>query len=288
MAVEAFANRKYISKVLLGVSIKLCGVCPHLLLLPMIPIARKFGQKSVLASMGTFVDLTGKIFGCLTVVERGENSKDGATRWLCQCTCGNKNLVWALSLMSSNTKSCGCRGAKIINLNDRFGKLTIVRRIDRRTWECRCDCGTIKPILAKKLRREDGKGTKSCGCSRNWNARKLSIREYARQRLLVRYKRGTRMRGLKWELLDVEFSRMITEKCFYCATPPATEMVRQNEKFLHNGIDRKDSGEGYTPINSVPCCGVCNQMKSDIPFHEFVLHIRKINNNLVLGATSNG
>jgi hypothetical protein len=34
------------------------------------------------------LDLVGKKFGALTVVERSENSASGRTRWLCRCDCG--------------------------------------------------------------------------------------------------------------------------------------------------------------------------------------------------------
>ena len=48
--------------------------------------------------------------------------------------------------------------------NQRFGLLTAVKIIDkpgRCNWECICDCGNIKIILAESLK--SGK-TKSCGC----------------------------------------------------------------------------------------------------------------------------
>lgn len=53
-------------------------------------------------------ELTGQRFGRLTVVKRAENSKNGGTRWLCQCDCGNMVCVHACSLKQGDTKSCGC------------------------------------------------------------------------------------------------------------------------------------------------------------------------------------
>ena len=64
--------------------------------------------------MGKFIDLTGQVFGRLTVLRRGEDyvSKNGRRRigWLCSCSCGNPNIirVRAESLRSGETKSCGC------------------------------------------------------------------------------------------------------------------------------------------------------------------------------------
>lgn len=61
----------------------------------------------------SLIDLTGKKFGKLTVIEKTnkpENVKSTENFWLCQCSCENKTLikVVAHSLKSGNTKSCGC------------------------------------------------------------------------------------------------------------------------------------------------------------------------------------
>ena len=64
--------------------------------------------------MGTFVDLTGKIFERLTVKSRGPDyiSPKGnhVPRWWCECACGRQELVLVVgaSLKSGDTKSCGC------------------------------------------------------------------------------------------------------------------------------------------------------------------------------------
>lgn len=52
-------------------------------------------------------DLTGKKFGRLTVLEYC-CSKKGNPVWKCKCDCGNIVYVYAYSLKSGNTKSCGC------------------------------------------------------------------------------------------------------------------------------------------------------------------------------------
>ena len=58
-------------------------------------------------TMGKFIDLTGKRFGRLTVVERAEN-KNGYTMWKCKCDCGNETVVYGAHLSGGKTKSCGC------------------------------------------------------------------------------------------------------------------------------------------------------------------------------------
>lgn len=63
--------------------------------------------------MGKFEDLTGRRFGRLTVVERGEDvvySNDyHVTRWWCQCDCGSEpKLIRAGHLKNGAIRSCGC------------------------------------------------------------------------------------------------------------------------------------------------------------------------------------
>lgn len=53
------------------------------------------------------IDLTGKKFGRLFVVNRAD-SMNGHVRWLCKCDCGKECIVHGSSLKSGNTTSCGC------------------------------------------------------------------------------------------------------------------------------------------------------------------------------------
>jgi hypothetical protein len=73
------------------------------------------------------VDLTGRTFGRLTVVERGPNSTRDDVRWLCRCACGAAKLVPAADLRSGHTTSCGCysrerSGAQIGAFNRTHGQ----------------------------------------------------------------------------------------------------------------------------------------------------------------------
>ncbi|MDR0475049.1 MAG: hypothetical protein LBH43_15420 [Treponema sp.] len=59
--------------------------------------------------MGQFIDLTGKRFGRLTVIERAENGSRGNSRWACKCDCGKMIVIRADHLRSRQHKiSCGC------------------------------------------------------------------------------------------------------------------------------------------------------------------------------------
>ena len=60
--------------------------------------------------MPKLVDLTGKKFGFLTVIQRAQtNTKSGHAQWECECDCGNANIIVSGShLRSGHTQSCGC------------------------------------------------------------------------------------------------------------------------------------------------------------------------------------
>ena len=64
--------------------------------------------------MSKRIDLYGKKFGKLTVLDRAENSNNGHARWLCICECGNKTIVTSDSLRSGKTVSCGCHGKQML------------------------------------------------------------------------------------------------------------------------------------------------------------------------------
>lgn len=63
----------------------------------------------------------------------------------------------------------------------------------------------------------------------------------------------------------------ITSKpCTYCGGECLSELVGY-------GVDRIDSTKGYTLENSVPCCQICNAMKSNLELDLFLSHIDKVN-----------
>jgi hypothetical protein len=87
-------------------------------------------------------DLTGKTFGRLTVLEQAEDRVDAKgnhhARWLCECSCNEKNRVvvdGANLKKEKGTKSCGCLAKEIfkngigkyknnkyqLNLEDEYG-----------------------------------------------------------------------------------------------------------------------------------------------------------------------
>ena len=59
--------------------------------------------------MAKFNDLTGKLFGRLTAVERlPPHGKNTASMWACKCECGGTAIVCGTDLVNGHTMSCGC------------------------------------------------------------------------------------------------------------------------------------------------------------------------------------
>lgn len=57
-------------------------------------------------------DLSGKVFGKLTVLRRVSNIYGKSGTWVCQCECGKTTELATGRLTSGHTKSCGCLKAE--------------------------------------------------------------------------------------------------------------------------------------------------------------------------------
>lgn len=99
-----------------------------------------------------------------TVLERAyDKNKSKGAKWLCQCDCGTKKIVWGKYLRNGKSKSCGCsHNRKWVGA--RFGSL-VVTSIDKDKsniiYHCLCDCGNTVDIRGTSIYK-----VKSCGCSR--------------------------------------------------------------------------------------------------------------------------
>lgn len=72
--------------------------------------------------MAKFKDITGVKFHMLTPVERVKSTKSKRYSWLCKCDCGNTTILMSSSLVSGNTKSCGCFKINAPKLRTTHGK----------------------------------------------------------------------------------------------------------------------------------------------------------------------
>jgi len=86
--------------------------------------------------MGKFVDLTGKRFNRLVVVERDFTKGNKRTYWKCRCDCGNITTVDGVKLKSGSTKSCGCLNSE--NRKRHIENLTTHNMRHTRLYEIWC------------------------------------------------------------------------------------------------------------------------------------------------------
>ena len=152
-----------------------------------------------------------------------------------------------------------------------YGRLTVIGFTGRdkkgnSLWLCQCECGTKKVIASHQLRKNK-EPVRSCGCIRKYPKGVGSMRK-----LLYGYKRDAKRRDLCFQLTQDQFATITTQRCHYCGAYPLQCAGEPNHNgfYLYNGIDRINNDEGYTTDNVVPCCKVCNRMKTDMSRNLFL------------------
>lgn len=176
-------------------------------------------------------DLTGKIFGNLTVIKFSYINKYKKKVWECKCNCGNKKSVFATTgeLNSGNTKSCGCIAKKrIAELNKKykdedfigktFGRLKVIRKSSVRKngkiyWYCQCECGNYKDVQQQYLL--NGR-IKSCGCyasDKTIEFNKKTKKKYNTYDLTGEYGIGYTSKGEEF-YFDLEDYNLIKDYCW--------------------------------------------------------------------------
>lgn len=92
-----------------------------------------------------------------------------------------------------------------------------------------------------------------------------------------------RDKNREFNLTHDEFKEIVHSDCYYCGSKPQPQLQLQkysknSEHQPLNGVDRIDSLKGYSIDNCVPCCSLCNQMKSNLSQEIFLRQIEKIYN----------
>ena len=75
----------------------------------------------------------------------------------------------------------------------------------------------------------------------------------------------------KWDLTDEQAISLFKSKCHYCPRIPS--------EGDWNGIDRVINELHYFWMNVVPCCIICNNMKKNLSYHNFINQCKKISEN---------
>ncbi len=109
--------------------------------------------------MGDFIDITGKKFGHLTVIERVINLDNfinkKTVRFLCKCDCGNEKICESHPLRMGWVKSCGCNLKFTEEEDEKRCKIKLIRscHIDPTTgcWEWKkSTCGGYGMVTYKR------------------------------------------------------------------------------------------------------------------------------------------
>ena len=217
------------------------------------PIARSSLTSGASRSCGCSMgkrreDLTGRVFGKLTVVEYA-GTNGFVSYWRCKCECGNETVVQRGSLIRGATRSCGCLAhgrqakgtAKMDIIGKRFGRLTVIafdgirgRRISY--WRCRCDCGN--EIILPRSNLLSG-STKSCGCLQKERREKPITKHGASKTKL--YRKWCNLKSQYKSNLCAEWMDFIAFKDWALSNG-----YSENERlYLH----RKDPDREFSPSN---------------------------------------
>lgn len=243
-------------------------------------------------------DLSGMKFGRLTVVSYAGSQSGRKAMWLCKCDCGAEVVKRGDTIQTRNT-GCGgptCMRSKKNNYpstGDKFGMLTAMsfsktnKKGGGLYWLFQCDCGN--QVSRRWHQVKTGK-LDHCGCQ---SLKKLVTARYGKNNrsamalidVYKQYKSRAKAKHRDFTLSLQQFILLICSNCFYCGQPPSNTHVTRKRKFLtlppevtYNGIDRYDSGLGYTPENSVTACKICNYAKRDTDILTFLEWAKRVSN----------
>ena len=136
-------------------------------------------------------DLTGRVFGRLTVVSLAGRDKNQKLLWNTICECGSTKVVRGEQLVRGQTSSCGCLQKELTTkrctkpmIGKVFGRLTVLEKMYTKKgrgayYKCICECGNIVIVQGTMLR---SKNTTSCGCYNKERTRERCFKDLTGQR----------------------------------------------------------------------------------------------------------
>jgi len=172
-----------------------------------------------------------------------------------------------------------------LKIGSKFGRLTVLSDSFKvgniLKVKCCCECGVVKFVSKSRLKREE---IKSCGCLQKEKVaflgrnNKLLPHQQAINSKYVSYKKAAIKRNLKWELSLEDFLAITKQRCYYCNDEPSNveKSKHNNGDFVYSGVDRIDNYKGYVFGNCIPCCSVCNFMKNNHSYIDFIDKCKKV------------
>lgn len=201
-------------------------------------------------------NLTGQVFGELTVLGRSEHQpKNGGIWWHCSCACGNTYDVSGTLLVNGKRTHCPdrCheRNYALADITgQKFRMLTALYPTEQRDakgsviWHCRCDCGNEVDVSYNSLMYTH---IQSCGCKKKEHDQELGG--------FLTHIAGTSMEMLKSKKIPTNNTTgtkgvylirgkyvakiVLQKKAYYLGTyntlEEAAEARRKGEELLHSG-----------------------------------------------------
>lgn len=223
-------------------------------------------------------------FGKLLVIDKTDIKYRGNYFWKCLCDCGNILLIRSGSLLSGNTKSCGCSRLDYIKDNcvkwlkpgEVFGRLTVIGCIGKRNkrylYLCKCICGNEKVVKAVSLRTGE---TTSCGCYNRDRIREACTTHGMSETLEYNRMKSHKRRELK-RSIDFEWTVEMEQdlKNFFTSCV----ICNSTEKLCTDHVKPLSKGYGLRPGNAVRLCSRCNSIK----WAHDLTHIPELHRYLIL------
>jgi hypothetical protein len=195
------------------------------------------------------IDITGKRYGKLLVLEECGRDERKNVLWKCKCDCGNYKNVNTNKLVKGNTKSCGClkTGPHIKDLaGKKFGSLTVIElsHTDKwRTswWKCLCDCGNYVTLSSSKI--QNRKSSYCMKCKMTWRVGELCSAYW--NGVLD----GARRRKIEFDIDPEDAYNLFIKQNGKCAISGVDITLQDNLRLQTASLDRKNSSLAYSIDN---------------------------------------
>lgn len=140
---------------------------------------KETGGVSTPSTHGRFKDLTGRIFGRLTVVGFAEwrpsaGVKGRRSFWMCQCKCGNTKAIVGASLTLGLSTSCGCfhKEEVVKRFTTHGGKINRKASPTYSTW-----CNMLTRTTNKNGDRYEDYGGRGVGVCESWKSFEVFLKD---------------------------------------------------------------------------------------------------------------
>ncbi len=188
--------------------------------------------------MGSKINLIGRRYEKLVVMEEAINYEKSGIYWLCKCDCGNEKTVLGKYLKNQDVKSCGCLKLKKNLTGQKFNKLTVKKNLGNDDWECVCDCGKIKITTYNYLKNG---AVKSCGCIKNPRIFRNLVGKVVGRLIVIEQDTNTEYKkwicecncGVKKSFKERDLLKELVESCG-CIRKEETFLRRKTERYTKN------------------------------------------------------